>query len=1037
MPNTGTESQFEETTIDRLKQLGYRYEYGGNIDREPQVVVLPGILRSYLQRRYRHLPPQAIELAIQQATAPQGVALDRRNLAFQDMFRRGFILKYEENNEQKAEHIYLADFEQPEHNDFLVVNQLSIQGPGGQAANTRRPDLVIYVNGLPLVVFELKSPWSEYADANGAHNQLRHYVNDIPQLFNFNAFCVVSDGNTTLHGVHSAELEWFAPWKSIDGRNVEPNITGTMKTLIEGLFPKDRLLNYIRNFLVHAEENEVINKKGARYHQFFAVNFAVQEVLRAMQPNADKRAGVVWHTQGSGKSLEMVFLVGILRRWPGLNPLVVIEVDRNDLDSQLYESFVAAKSLVGDVSQAESVEDLRARLSTHGGEVICTTIEKFALKNGEKQHPQLSNRHDVIVIADEAHRTQYGLKTIMRRDREGQLKLGQGHALNLRQALPYASYLGFTGTPIDKEDANTIQIFGEYIHVYDMQQAREDNAVVKILYEARHIPLVLENEQIDTELEAIAEELEVEATQLEEAKAKWAVVERAAGTDERLAILARDLLDHFNTRQEALTGKAMIVCMSRANCVGLYDALTTHPDCPEVKVVMTGNLAEDPPAWSEAGHITTRAGRELIKARFVEPDDPLKLVIVCDMWLTGFDAPCVNTMYVDKLMKGHNLMQAIARVNRVFRDKDGGLIVDYIGIGDRLKEATRKYTNGGGRGTLTEDLSKQALAYFLHQVEATRSNLPDPTLQGLPANAYAAWRDLSNIQLEDLCNLCYGTLAADEQLKEDFLVDELRLSKSYSLVSHLPEAQKHSNEVAFYQMTRHQLRKLEPEAKQKSGQLERAVRDLLDESIAAQPAFDIFARAGLEKPEVSILDDEFLAGFRRQENQDLQMRLLLKLLQDELYQGRKQNIIRYRSFKDMLEEALSRYNNRIIEAHEVVKVIQELHAQLKADEERKAQLKLTDEELAFYDVITLGQEIELHQTDEWIADLVRQIVQAVRSKLQVDWTKPHRADVEAAVQSAVSQVLRRNRIKGEQFTFLINRLMKHAKVSYEDWPMAA
>ena len=762
----------------------------------------------------------------------------------------------------------------------------------------------------------------------------------------------------------------------------------------------------------------------------------MREVLRAMQPNADKRAGVIWHTQGSGKSLEMVFLVGILRRWPGLNPLVVIEVDRNDLDNQLYESFVAAKSLVGDVSQAESVDDLRARLRTQGGEVFCTTIEKFALKNGEKEHPRLSDRHDVIVIADEAHRTQYGLKTIMHY-RDGQLKLGQGHALNLRQALPYASYLGFTGTPIDKEDANTIQIFGEYIHVYDMQQAREDKAVVKILYEARHIPLALTNQQIDAELAAIAEDQEVEATQLEEAKAKWAVVEKAAGAQERLEILARDLLDHFNTRQQALTGKAMIVCMSRANCVGLYETLTAHPDCPEVKVVMTGNLAEDPPAWSRAGHITTTAGREAIKARFVEPDDPLKLVIVCDMWLTGFDAPCANTMYVDKLMKGHNLMQAIARVNRVFRDKDGGLIVDYIGIGDRLKEATRKYTNGGGRGALTEDLGQQALAYFLHQVEATRSNLPGPTAQGLPANAYAAWRHLSNIQLEDLCALCYGALAADERLKEDFLADELRLSKSYSLVSHLPQAQQHSDEVAFYQMTRHQLRKLEPAAKQKSEQFERAVRDLLDQSIAAQPAFDIFARAGFEKPEVSILDDEFLAGFRRPENQDLQMRLLLKLLQDELYQGRRQNIIRYRSFKVMLDEALSRYNNRVIEAHQVVQVIRELHAQLRADEERKARLKLTDEELAFYDVITLGQELDLHQTDEWIAGLVRQIVQAVRGRLQVDWTKPHRADVEAAVQAAVSQVLRRNRIKGEQFTFLINRLMKQAKASYEDWPVAA
>ncbi len=1037
MPNTGTESQFEETTIDRLKRLGYRYQYGGDIEREPHTVVLPDVLRHYLSQRYNHLPPPAIEQAIQQITAPPGVNLARRNMAFQDLFRRGFILTYTENGEEKTEHIYLADFERVEQNDFLVVNQFSIRGPGGQTANSRRPDLVIFINGLPLVMFELKSPWSEYADVVGAHNQVQHYLNDIPQLFTFNAFCVVSDGSTSLHGVHSADFNWFAPWKSIDGQAVEPNTTGTMKTLIEGLFPKARLLDYSRNFLVHEEVNDAITKKGAKYHQFFAVNFAVQEVLRAMQPEADKRAGVIWHTQGSGKSLEMIFLVGILRRWPGLNPSVVVQVDRTDLDNQLYESFVAARALVGTVSQADSVDDLRARLRTEGGEVICTTIEKFALQADETAHPRLSERHNIIVIADEAHRTQYGLSATMRKDKEGRVRIGQGFARNLRQALPNAAYLGFTGTPIDKEDANTIQLFGNTIHVYDMQQAKEDNAVVQILYEARHIPLKLENEEIDTELAAIGEDLEIEATHLEEAKAKWAVVERAAGTKERSEILARDLLDHFNTRQQALAGKAMIVCMSRANCVTLYNALTAHADCPAIKIVMTGNLADDPSAWSAAGHITTKAGREAIKKQFVDPDHPLKLVIVCDMWLTGFDAPCVNTMYVDKLMKGHNLMQAIARVNRIFRDKEGGLIVDYIGIGDRLKEATRKYTGGGGRGTLTEDLTKEALAYFVHQVEVTRSNMPNPTGQGLPAEAYATWRDLSNIQLEDLCNLVYGTLAPDESLKEDFLADEWRLSKAFSLVSHLPQAQSHSDEVAFYQMIRKQLRKLEPEAKQKAVQLERAVRDLLDESIAAGDAFDIFARAGLDRPEVSILDDEFLAGYGQQGNEDLQMRLLLKLLNDELDRGRKRNLGRYRSFKEMLDEALNRYNNRLIEANDVVAVIRKIHAQQQADAQRQAELGLSDEELAFYDVIVLGDDINLAQTDEWIADLVRQVVKSVRANLQVDWTKPHRSDIEAAVQSAVGRVLRRKRIKGEQFAFLRKRLMKQAKASYEEWPLVA
>jgi type I restriction enzyme R subunit len=526
---------------------------------------------------------------------------------------------------------------------------------------------------------------------------------------------------------------------------------------------------------------------------------------------------------------------------------------------------------------------------------------------------------------------------------------------------------------------------------------------------------------------------------LEQVKATWAAIEKAAGTKERVDILARDLLDHFNSRQETLTGKAMIVCMSRQNCVNLYDALTAQPDCPEIKVVMTGNLAEDPPAWNQAGHITTKVTREAIKSRFIEVDDPLKLVIVCDMWLTGFDAPCVNTLYVDKLMHGHNLMQAIARVNRIFRDKPGGLIVDYIGIGDRLREATRKYTGGGGRGGLTRDLEKEAVSYFLHQLEVTRAQMPNPTTKRLPANAYQTWRSLSHILLEDLCNLCYWTLAGDEQHKEDFLAEEHRLSKAYSLIKHLAAGQTNQEEVAFYQMIRQQLNKLTPQAKQGVNQLERAVRDLLDESITAKPAVDIFTVAGLDKPNVSILDDKFLAGFgeRQPGQQELQVRLLAKLMQDELYRQRKQNLVRYRSFKEMLDKALADYNSRTIEAQQVVEVMVQIRQQAQADEQRKSDLNLSDEELPFYDVIALGQDIGLHQSDDWIASLVRDVVAAVRKNLHVDWTQPHRSNVHAAVESAVSQVLRKRGIKGEQFAFLRQRLMKQAEASYGEWPLAA
>ncbi len=1038
MPNTGTESQFEETVIDRLKAIGYRYQYGPELPIDhSQSVVLTAALREYLVRRYRHLPPNVIDSAIEQISNPEGLTTERRNMAFQALFRAGLTLNYEADGQEKSEHIHLADFERPELNDFLVVNQLTIHGLG-HAANDRRPDLIIYLNGLPLVVFELKNPWHPKPTVDDAHNQLGHYRNDIAQLFNFNGFCVVSDGNETLHGVHSAGLEWYAAWKSIDGRSVEPATTATTKMLIEGLFPKARLLNYLRNFIVHEVVNDKITKKAAKYHQFFAVNFAVTQAVRAMQADADKRAGVVWHTQGSGKSLEMVFMIGILRRWPGLNPLIVVQVDRTDLDDQLYGSLVAAKALLGSVTQADSVDDLRDRLRTEGGEVICSTIEKFALKNGEKKHPQLNARNDVLIVADEAHRTQYGFGSELRRRDDGGLYTSQGYALNLRQALPHAAYIGFTGTPIDKEDANTIQIFGDYIHVYDMYQAKEDNAVVPIYYEPRHIPLRLTNQDIDDDVDALAEQNTIDATSLEIAKAKWSAIEQAAGVKERLKTLARDLLDHFNSRQQTLQGKAMIVCMSRRNAVNLYDALTAHADCPPVKVVMTGNLGEDPPAWSKAGHLTTKTARDAIKAEFIDEDNPLKLVIVCDMWLTGFDAPVVNTLYVDKLMKGHNLMQAIARVNRIFKDKPGGLIVDYIGIDDRLKEATGKYTNGGGRGKLTEELEKEAADYFLRQLQITRSNMPDPTGVGLPANAYIAWRSLSNIQLEDLTAFVYGTLVADEQHKDDFLSDEYKLSKAFSLVKHLAAGQQNTEEVGFYQLIRKQLRKLDAVASQQTRKFEGAVRDLLDDSVAAQETVDIYAVAGLDKPDVSILDDNFVAGHDGDaQRENLQVQLLHKLLNDEIELRKRKNIERYHSYKEMLEEALKKYNNRTITAREVIAVMRKIRQQQQAEAKRQQSLGLSDEEIAFYDVIVLGEDINLHQSDDWIADLVRQVVKAVRGNLEVDWTKPHRSNIEAAVQSAVGRVLRRNKITGEQLQFLRRRLMAQAKATYERWPDVA
>ncbi len=683
MPRNPNESDFEIATIQRLERLGYTHLNGYTLrenDAFPlEAVVMADVLRAHLQSRYPHLPPDAIQLAIQEAS-PKGADTLHRNMAFHQSLTRGFELSYTDSaGEDRVEHVYWVNWGEPEKNAFHVISQLPIRGQ-----NDRRPDLIVTVNGLPLVVFELKSPYDEYADAAGALNQLQHYQIDIPQLFDYNAFCVLSDNVHTLHGVHSAAWEWFAPWKSVNGRTTIPGKRGKMKTLVEGLFPQDRLLAYIRQFIVFEAVNEVITKKAAKYHQFFGVQFAATEALRATGPDGNKRIGVIWHTQGSGKSLSMVFFVGLLQRKMD-NPLFVVQVDRNDLDEQLTDAFVAAQSLVGTVKQAGSVDDLRALLQTDGGGVILTTIEKFRVRQAETRHPQLNPRSDVIVIADEAHRTQYGLL--------------DGFAYHLRDALPHASFIGFTGTPIEESDRSIASVFGRTIHTYDVIQAKDDGAVVAIYYEPRLIYQHQINPDIDQDLEEITENEE----QAAQVTAKWGTIEKAAGAEKRVKELARDLLTHFEERNQTSFGKALIVAMSRANCVKLYDEIIAlRPDWHDrdpnkgmIKVVMTGNISKDPPEWNEAGHLTTKRLREKIKERLRDPEDPLQMVIVRDMWLTGTDIPCLHSMYVDKPMKGHSLMQAITRVNRVFRNKPGGVVVDYIGIGTQLKKAARKFTSEG------------------------------------------------------------------------------------------------------------------------------------------------------------------------------------------------------------------------------------------------------------------------------------------------------------------------------------------------------
>jgi type I restriction enzyme, R subunit len=1026
------ESHFELTTIERLEGQGYRPEYGLPLREDEsfplQRVVREDLLRSHLRKAYPDLPENAIEEAVRQAVANEGVTLVQRNLSFHQKLTRGLEIRHKTvSGKDEYQHVYLVDWDTPEANDFRVVNQLPVKGQ-----NDRRPDIIIYVNGLPLVVFELKNPNDEHTTAHGAYNQIQHYSVDIPQLFEYNTFCVVSDGTSTLHGMWSADWEWYAPWKSIDGHTVEPSTTGSMKALVEGLFPQDRLLDYIRHFIVFEQEGDAIVKKGAKYHQFFGVRFAVDNAVRSTEPQGDRRIGVIWHTQGSGKSLSMIFLVGILRRTLN-NPTFIIQVDRTDLDEQLYDGFVRARSLVGEVQHAESVEELRTLLNTEGGEVIFTTVEKFRLREDELQHPVLSERRNIIVIADEAHRTQYGFDPRLRLHREtGQMYTAYGYAKYLRDALPNASFIGFTGTPVDESDRDTQAIFGDIIHTYDIPQAQADGAIVPIYYEPRMAPLHLVNERVDEDLEEIAE-----GEEQEKLKSTWARIEAAAGTQDRIRAVAKDIVDHYEKRTGpgGVFGKAMIVCMSRRICVALYDEITSlRPDWHQegtdrgqIKVVMTGDLSKDPKEWSEAGHITTKERREQIKERMKDPEDPLKMVIVRDMWLTGTDIPCLHTLYVDKPMKGHSIMQAIARVNRVFRDKPGGLVVDYIGVGHLLKEAAAKYRKNNF-GEPVEDLDEAARGQFYLRLEEIRSLLPAGT-------EVATWRSLSNIELEDLTSYLLGYFVETDERRDDYLLAEKNLTSAYSLVKHLEDVNAHADEVAFYQMVRAQLRKTLPPAVDTDRDRERAVRDLVDRSLSTDGIVDIFEAAGLDKPDISVLDEAFLEEFKSKQQENLRLKLLEKLLQDEIRLRQRSNLKKYRSFREMLESTLERYHAGTITAAEVVQAMVQIRKEIQEEDRRKKETGLTDEELAFYDAIA---ELQAEAYDmPFLCDLVRDVVETVKRNLKVDWTKPHRDNVKANVQAAVKLVLRRRQVRGDHFQFILNRIMEQAEARYEDWPMVA
>ncbi len=991
------ENDVELAAIEWLQGLGYSYTEGASIHRNTRKVVLEDRLRSFIERQYPHLPPAVVAELIQEFTYNKGADLDIRNRDFHLKLSKGIDWPWtDEHGQEHRDHIYCIDYTNPANNEFLAVNQFTVNG-----ITERRPDMVVFINGLPIVVFEFKNMFDDTVTVHDAFNQIQHYRHHIPLLFEYNAITIISDGKDTMHGMYSSSMEWYAPWKSTDGRNITDSFQ--LKTLLQGLFPKDRLLQYIRYYIFHENTNSVYIKKGAKYHQFFGIQFATEQTKKAIKPFGDGRIGVIWHTQGSGKSISMAIYAAIISKLPELqNPTIVVQVDRNDLDKQLYENFVAARDLVGDIKHADSTDKLREYLSGDGGGVIFSTIEKFRLQRdkNELSHPVLSTRDNIIVIADECHRTQYGLL--------------DGFAANIRIALPHASFIGFTGTPVDTKDADTEEVFGEVIHTYDIKQAVLDGATKSIYYEPRLAQLHLGNEGIDDE----AEEIVADAGRDEANRLKWAAVEDAAGSDERVAKVAKDLLSHYLLRSKELPGKAMVACMSRRNCVKLYDALVKLDGCPEIAVVMTANLGKDPKEWSP--HFRTKEKLEAIKTRFKNPDDPLKLVIVRDMWLTGFDAPCVHTMYVDKIMSGHNLMQAIARVNRVFKDKPNGLIVDYIGIGDRLKDATKKYTAGGGSGKPTYDI-EAAFEEMHNVITELQGYMPD----GLD---YSGWKGLSRGEKFEL-----AMMGADHVVKQDdscdsFLLAEKRMSALVNLVTGHSGIQDIALDILYMQHVAVVVRKIKRPPVPTRLRAEK-IKELIHRSIESDEIVDVYAMAGLEKPDISIIDEEFLLGAKEQKSgMNIKIELLRQILNNEIALRRHKNIIRYTSLREQVEKVIQRYHDNAIDSYTTILELVRRAQEMTDEDERARNLGLSDEEMAFYEI--LAKHKQAMTENALMSDLVKQIVKEIKKNLTIDWYK--KPDINAEIQLAVKRTLR-GKVSVEELNAVLAEIMEQATSRWKEW----
>ena len=1022
-----TEDQVELQSIEWFKDLGYQYVCGYDIAFDGETpertdyrsVVLKDRLLSALTRINPDIPKSVIDTALSQLMNPNIPALMSCNRQVHSWLTKGVKVTYQEGNETVGKQLKVIDFDNPENNDWLVVNQFTIHG---QKQN-RRPDVLVFLNGLPLSVIELKNAADEHADIWAAYNQLQTYKNDIPDLFNYNTCLVISDGIYARLGSLSANEERFMRWRTIDGVEVDPlGQHRELETLIKGLFNKEVFLSYLRYFCIFEDDKTVI-KKIAGYHQFHAVQAAVESVVSASGVSGTKKGGVVWHTQGAGKSIEMACLAGRLIAEPRLeNPTLVMVTDRQDLDGQLFGVFAGAGDLLGETpKQANSRAELREHLMNRpSGGIIFTTIQKFGLDADEDKFPVLTDRHNIVVIADEAHRTQYGFKAKI--DSESGI-IKYGLAKSLRDGLPNATFLAFTGTPISQDDRDTQAVFGEYVSIYDIQQAVEDGATVPIYYESRLAKINLDQSvlpTVDDEVETLLDDETADEREKEKAKSQWSALEAIVGTDARLEEIAEDLITHFEKRNETQLGKAMIVTMSRDICVRLYDKIVEirpewHSDdhmSGAIKVVMTASASDK--AYLQPHH-TNKAQKKDLEKRFKDPDNALKIVIVRDMWLTGFDAPCLATMYIDKPMQGANLAQAIARVNRVFKDKPGGLVVDYIGIAPQLKEALATYSGAKGRGRPTID-SSEALRILKEKIQVARDLLH-------PVD----WSEFKTKALQ-LIPECLDHVLEQEDGKRRYADTVLQMTKAFALCGTLDKALELSPEVAFHQAVRAPLIKGETgDGKKKDVDYE--LRQLVSQAVVGEGVADVFKLAGLESPDISILSEDFLKEVMKMPHKNLAVELLQRLIKDEVKTKFKTNVVKQRKFSDLLEKSLSKYANRAVEAAQVIEELIAMAKQFKEDLARKETLNLDDDEEAFYDALAQNESAQELMGEEILVEMAREVAKKLRDNLTIDWAV--RDSVRARLRILIRTLLRKYKYPPDRQPEAIETVLKQAEILSE------